>query len=215
MSLAPSPLTSPVGPLASRLPGPVDADHDAGTPTLRWETGTAHATAPWWETDAVVGRSHRRALAPPDLLEVAEGLARAAHRWPGLDDPVERCWRTIALTRRFEAWLVAWPAGGAVELHDHGRSGGAVVVVSGDLVELSVSRAGRGIAAATTPVPAGGHVLFGRGHVHDLVNEGPGPALSVHVYTPELRSMTYFDLRRTDRLVPVRTEQYRHGLLVG
>lgn len=211
MTLAPSPVPSPVVPLVSRLPGPADVGTAPGTGV---GTGTGEPT-PWWATDAVVRRTLRRTLAPTDLLEVAAGLARSADRWPGLDDPVERCWRTVALTPRFEAWLVAWPVGGAVELHDHGRASGAVVVVSGDLVETSVTGRGRRLTTRTTPVPAGGHVLFGPGHVHDLVNNGSRPALSVHVYTPALRSMTFFDPHRPDRLVPVRTEQYRNGLLVG
>jgi hypothetical protein len=64
-------------------------------------------------------------------------------------------------------------------------------------------------------IHAGGHVVFGPGHVHDLVNHGPGPALSVHVYSPALKAMTYFDWSPRNRLVPVRTEEYREGLLVG
>jgi len=158
----------------------------------------------------------RRALAPADLLRVAEGLAGSADGWPGLEDPAERCWRTIGLTDRFEAWIVAWPVGGAIELHDHGQSGGAVVVASGRLVETSLhtDRAG-GPATRRTALDTGAHVLFGPGHVHDLVNEGPGPALSVHVYTPALRAMTFFDRGAGGGLVPVRTEHYRDGELVG
>lgn len=160
-------------------------------------------------------RSARLALAPDDLLEVAEGLARSADSWPGLDDPVERCWRTVAVTPRFEAWVVAWPVGGAIELHDHGRSAGAVVVATGGLVETSLHPDGAGgLDVRSTPVRAGGHVLFGPGHVHDMLNVGPGPALSVHVYTPSLRSMTFFDRGGPDGLVPVRTEHYRDGILV-
>jgi mannose-6-phosphate isomerase-like protein (cupin superfamily) len=151
-----------------------------------------------------------------DLLQVAEGLACSADTWPGLDDPVERCWRTVAVTGRFEAWVVAWPMGGAIELHDHGRSAGVVVVASGRLVETSLHRdAGGALAERLTTVASGDHVLFGPGHVHDLVNEGPGPALSVHVYTPALRAMTFFDRSATGGLVPVRTEHYRDGFLVG
>jgi mannose-6-phosphate isomerase-like protein (cupin superfamily) len=157
----------------------------------------------------------RWALAPADLLRVAEGLAHSADTWPGLDDPVERCWRMVALTERFEAWVVAWPVGGAIELHDHGRSDGVVVVAAGRLVETSLRLdADGGPAARSIPVASGDHVLFGPGHVHDLVNEGPGRALSVHVYTPALRTMTFFD-RSTSGLVPVRTEHYHDGVLVG
>ena len=160
-------------------------------------------------------RRRSRRDAPPDLLAMAEGFARSATGWPGMDDPVERCWRTIAVTDRFEAWVVGWPAGGAIELHDHGESSGAVVVVSGTLVERTVAEGDGSLVATSRPVAAGGHVVFGPGHVHDLVNPGPGPALSVHVYGPRLRSMTYFASDDGRTLVPVRTEEYREGLLVG
>ena len=57
-------------------------------------------------------------------------------------------------------------------------------------------------------------MVFGPEYVHDFVNGGPGPALSVHVYSPALRSMTYFDWSDRNGLVGVRTENYREGLLV-
>jgi mannose-6-phosphate isomerase-like protein (cupin superfamily) len=172
--------------------------------------------APWRNADSAARHARRRPLGPAELLEVAEGLAHSADSWPGLDDPVERCWRTIAITDRLEAWVVAWPVGGAIELHDHGDSGGAVVVASGLLVETSLHAGADGrLATRSTPVGEGGHVVFGPGHVHDMVNDGPGPALSVHVYTPALRSMTFFDSIDDAGLVAVRTEHYRDGLLVG
>ena len=41
----------------------------------------------------------------------------------------------MARTPDFDAWLIAWPSGGKVDLHDHGNSTGAVSVISGALVE--------------------------------------------------------------------------------
>ena len=37
----------------------------------------------------------------------------------------------------FEAWLIAWPPGGRVQFHDHGGSGGSVLVLDGALHELT------------------------------------------------------------------------------
>ncbi len=76
------------------------------------------------------------------LRSIAEGLARTAGDWPGLEDPVTRTWRTVAATDRYEAFVIAWPAGGAIDLHDHGDSAGAVVVVVG-LARRDVGRARR------------------------------------------------------------------------
>ena len=157
----------------------------------------------------------RRFLEAADLLAMAQGFAGSAMSWPGLDNPSERCWRTIAATDRFEAWVVAWPVRDSIGLHDHGGSAGAVVVVSGTLVETSVRSGAGELGATSRSIPTGGHLVFGPRDVHNLVNHGPGPALSVHVFSPALHAMTYFDWSNRRRLVAVRTEEYREGLLVG
>ena len=142
---------------------------------------------------------------------VAEGLARSASSWPGTEDPEVRSWRTVAATDRYEAFVIAWPVGGAIELHDHGDSAGAVVVAGGSLVETVGGPRRRRLPGGRSPgrVDEGGHLEFEPGHVHDIVNHGPGPALSVHVYSPVLRSMTFFEARDDALLVAVRTEDYR------
>ena len=59
---------------------------------------------------------------------------------------------------------MAWPVGGAVELHDHGDSAGAVVVASGRLVETSLHPDADGrLVARSAPVGAGGHVAVRAG----------------------------------------------------
>lgn len=88
---------------------------------------------------------------------------------------------------------------GGATLHDHGPSAGAIAVVRGALVERTPRPAGgcrtRGLLAADVHV-------FEAGHVHDVVNEGTRPAMSTHVYSPPLTSMTFFD----DRSTPLRTD---------
>ena len=37
----------------------------------------------------------------------------------------------------------------------------------------------------------GSLVAFGSEHIHDVVNVGCRPALTIHVYSPRLRSMTF------------------------
>jgi uncharacterized cupin superfamily protein len=39
---------------------------------------------------------------------------------------------------------------------------------------------------------AGSTLGFGAGHVHDVTNESDGHALSLHVYSPALTSMTFY-----------------------
>jgi mannose-6-phosphate isomerase-like protein (cupin superfamily) len=151
-----------------------------------------------------------RPVGTAQLRLIAEGLARTAGDWPGLREPVERTWRTVAATDRYEAFVIAWPVGGTIELHDHGDSAGAVVVVGGTLVETSVAHDVDGcLVTSSRALGPDDHLEFGPGHVHDLANLGTGPALSVHVYSPVLRSMTFFEPRDGSVLVAVRTEDYR------
>ena len=132
--------------------------------------------------------------------EVASRLAPAVH-WPGALDTHCRSWRLMARTPDFDAWLIAWPKGGKVELHDHGTSTGAVSVISGALVEAVPRRddAGR-LTLVRHELQAGATLGFGAGHVHDVTNESDEHALSLHVYSPALTSMTFYELTE-DRLV--------------
>ena len=136
--------------------------------------------------------SGRRARVDPS--EVASRLAPAVH-WPGGLDNETRSWRLMARTADFDAWLIAWPRGGKVELHDHGTSTGAVSVISGVLVEAVPWRDDTGhLTLVRHELHAGATLGFGGGHVHDVTNESDEPALSLHVYSPALTSMTFYEL---------------------
>jgi hypothetical protein len=131
---------------------------------------------------------------------VARRLARSV-QWPGAFDGEGRSWRLVARTVDFDAWLIAWPVGGAVELHDHGGSGGAVSVITGTLTEAVPRRDGTGrLSLVRNELHAQTTLGFGTGHVHDVTNQSAGPAVSLHVYSPALTSMTFFDVVE-DRLV--------------
>ena len=55
--------------------------------------------APWRNTSPLRRRRRRPVLTPVDLLSTAHTFARSATSLPGMDDPCERCWRTIAAQR--------------------------------------------------------------------------------------------------------------------
>ncbi len=146
-----------------------------------------------------------------ELLAIAEGLAVSAHSWPGMDRPTRRTWDVMVASDTFEAWVIAWPPGGAIELHDHGGSSGAIVVASGELTETTVTERPDGLTdTETTVLPAGTSTTFAAPHVHDLVNLGTEPAISVHAYAPRLTAMTHYDLAQ-GRLVTGPTVRYRFG----
>lgn len=55
---------------------------------------------------------------PSDLLAIAVELAQTAQLWPGMRKPRRPVWELMASSQGFEACVIGWPPGGAVELHD-------------------------------------------------------------------------------------------------
>jgi quercetin dioxygenase-like cupin family protein len=136
------------------------------------------------------------------LLDIAEGLASVERLWqPHLHaDRRERPATRLLAAGRWEAWLLEWDPGQSVEFHDHGPSAGAFQVVSGCLVELRAAAANR---IQRREVDAGGTRCFSAGTRHDVLNVSNGPAASIHVYSPPLSKMTFFD---PVTFAPIRTE---------
>ncbi len=151
--------------------------------------------------------------APPDrpadhadelLTAIATGLASVAVPWELAtgEHPAERQFQLLIATDVYDAWLVHWPVGTGLDLHDHGGSAGAFAVVAGDLDE-DVVRDG---TTETTHVGPGASVVFGEGHVHAVMNRGGVGATSVHVYSPPLTSMGYYRHEVGGGLVAQRVE---------
>jgi hypothetical protein len=57
------------------------------------------------------------------------------------------------------------------------------------------------VVLARREVHAGVTLSFGAGHVHDVRNEAAEHAMSLHVYSPPLTSMNYYD-QSGDHLIP-------------
>ena len=143
---------------------------------------------------AGAGTARRGAAPRINPQEVASRLAPAVH-WPGRSTRSAANWRLMARTPDFDAWLIAWPSGGKVDLHDHGNSTGAVSVISGALVEAVPWRDDTGrLSLVRHELQAGATLGFGAGHVHDVTNESDEHALSLHVYSPALTSMTFYEV---------------------
>lgn len=132
-------------------------------------------------------------MAGADLMAIARHLASEPVVRDFSPDPASRCWKLIAESRTFAAWVIGWPPGGAIDLHDHGDSAGAVVIRRGSLLETRVVRRDRHfLSLETSDLRAGDGARFDPGCVHDIVNVRDTLAVSVHVYAPRLRSMTYY-----------------------
>jgi mannose-6-phosphate isomerase-like protein (cupin superfamily) len=99
-------------------------------------------------------------------------------------DPAELAWFTpegrtvqrLSMSQRCEVLIVGWEPGQETSYHDHGDAESVVVVLSGEMVarngddELVV---GTGQALLT---PQGVH--------HQMRHNGPGRAVTLHIYAP-------------------------------
>jgi predicted metal-dependent enzyme (double-stranded beta helix superfamily) len=135
------------------------------------------------------------------LADIVAGLAEATPLWSAAvrHDPDGRRPVRLIATDRYEVWVIGWTTGQHVRMHDHGGSAGAFVVTSGELSEvLPDGRGGR----VERDLATGRLRHLAVGMVHDVVNRGAEPATSVHVYSPPLTHMTYYD----DAGAPVETE---------
>lgn len=130
-------------------------------------------------------------------VRVALAYASDRDRWRDLlrYDPDERFSTLIERDADQEIWLMSWLAGQHTDLHDHAQSTGAFTLVCGQLTEMVARRApdGRAITEAH-PLTAGQSRVFGPGYVHQVRNDGPDPAVSIHVYRSGGRRMRSFHL---------------------
>lgn len=135
------------------------------------------------------------------LADIAAGIAQAPGAWRGLvcHDPQERRPVRLVATEAYEVWIIGWTEGQQVRPHDHGGSSAAVLVVEGELDEV-------GLLGNRRRLGPGQVHLLGPHVVHDVVNRTSAPATSIHVYSPPLTSMTYYDEVTWE---PVETETVR------
>jgi hypothetical protein len=140
------------------------------------------------------GQPGRPPLPPAALLERVRRFAAATPAWAGLDGQplVERTYELIDLDDDAEVWVIHWPSGGHLQLHDHGGSAGAFSVVSGSLEEHYLLRGKPfDVIGNRCHLPCAGAAFMGD-YIHDVRNAGGRPATSVHAYSPPIPSMTYY-----------------------
>jgi Cysteine dioxygenase type I len=91
-----------------------------------------------------------------------------------------------------DAWLICWSGTQDTGLHDHDLSSGAVRVVAGELSEDRLVMGEPGIV--TTAHPAGAGFSFDSSRIHDVRNGGGEPSVSLHLYSPPLERMGYYEV---------------------
>ena len=146
-------------------------------------------------------------LTPATLLRIACELAERADTWRTLveHDADARWFARISAGDDHDAWLIGWDSFQGVDLHDHGGSAGALYVLDGMLLELSTNR-DVPLPLHEQALPAGAAWVFGPGHVHRVVNPSAAVATSIHVYSPPLVSMDFYEPDATSALSRTHTE---------
>ena len=136
---------------------------------------------------------------PGSPASIAMALAAHPERWrPLLDYRTDTRWyRLLEQTGQHEVWLLSWLPGQGTDRHDHGPASGAFAIAAGSLTERVVA-AGAGPGPGRSPVEVtrelgpGRCRAFGPHYVHQMINTGSVPAVSVHVYTPGLTLMNCY-----------------------
>ena len=150
--------------------------------------------------------ARRQRLSEAELLHlVGELCDQVAIERPTPGSIDGRRYLRLFRTETVEAWIIAWASSAYVGLHDHGDSRGAYQVVTGQLREVSTDLIGRGPLTTLRLRPGMQRSLAPR-HVHDLWNPSSEPALSVHVYSPPLRTMNFYCDEPSRYLAKLRTE---------
>jgi mannose-6-phosphate isomerase-like protein (cupin superfamily) len=131
-----------------------------------------------------------------DLLAAARDHAARPDKWRDLVrfDRHRRWYARVSRDSDTEVWLLSWLPGQGTDLHDHGGSAGAFVVVDGTLTEDTAMRTPAGLTVTETTVSTGQGRRFGPRYVHRITNSGATPAVSIHAYGPALTAMNRYRL---------------------
>jgi predicted metal-dependent enzyme (double-stranded beta helix superfamily) len=143
------------------------------------------------------------------LRTVVDGILAERAQWlPTVQfDAAQRWYRRVDTSHLgdaldVEAWILSWLPGQGTGLHDHGGASGAFAVVTGTLHEHSARTGLSGPPRLLTSSRTSGQLrTFGSHHLHDVVNVGNEPAVSVHVYSPTITTMTRYRWTRRGAVV--------------
>lgn len=141
-------------------------------------------------------------LGTHDLAVLVRRIASHPRSWRPLVrfTAVDRYWVRLDAPDGVDVWLLTWLPSQVTDLHDHGDSAAAFVVVDGGLTEV---RADPVLGTWSTTLHAPAVRVIEPGLVHDVRNDLLTPAVSIHAYSPPLSQMTYYDLA-DGHLMPVR-----------
>jgi hypothetical protein len=135
-------------------------------------------------------------LSRPQLAELATALGREPGFWSHLvrHDPNTRYFNQLYRDANVDVWLICWLEAQDTGYHDHELSSGAVYVAAGTLSEDYFYRdAGGWIHVQTRERAEGTAFDFDGASIHGVRHAGGPPATSIHVYSPALWRMGYYE----------------------
>jgi hypothetical protein len=135
-------------------------------------------------------------LTRPQLSALAVAIGNERRFWADLvrHDPNTRYFNQLYRDANLDAWLICWLDAQDTGYHDHELSSGAVYVVEGSLCEDYFYRDADGwIDVRTRERPAGQVFDFDGASIHGVRHGGGPPATSIHVYSPALWRMGYYE----------------------
>ena len=129
------------------------------------------------------------------IAELATALGRERLLWEHLvrHDPGERVFVELYRDVHLDAWLICWDSGQDTGFHDHDLSSGAVYVADGELIEDRLVLSDGAIREEHVPRPADTVFDFDAARVHCMRHPGGAPAVSIHLYSPALWRMGYYN----------------------
>ena len=138
-------------------------------------------------------------LTPAEMGALADDLAAHPALWREFvrhsDD--ERVYTQIFRDHNLDVWLICWSGDQDTGLHDHDLSSGAVRVVEGELAEDRLVF-GRGFD--TTTYGPGETFCFDATRIHDVRHAGDAPTVSLHLYSPPIWRMGYYEVDEDGRV---------------
>ena len=146
---------------------------------------------------------HESARARRDLARWQARLASLdLSQWQFLPRDDQRAYLRLPSAAGCETWLIRWPPGSRAALHDHGEASAVAVVLRGELRERAFlhGECFERLWQTQLPIELPKHVR------HAVWNESAEDAYSVHVYAPQLTSMTFYEHLADGSLKAIRSE---------
>jgi hypothetical protein len=138
-----------------------------------------------------------RDLSRDELNRIARSVALDRGAWSDLvrRDSMRRHYAQLHRDPHLDVWLLCWTDDQDTGLHDHDVSAGAVHVCEGRLVEERLELRDGAFSRVAVDRAKGSTFDFDASHVHCIRHSGgPGLAVSIHVYSPALWRMGYYEI---------------------